>query len=501
MIDDKLPLFSSGGKTELGPYRIVAGTGFGILLSALDSSVVNVSLVTMATDFGVGIEQVQWVVLAYLVVLTSAMPLMGKLGDRRGKKMVFQTGMALFITGSAACALSPGFSVLVASRVFQAIGASMMTANGLALVTYFTTPGNRGRAIGLNSVILASALGFGPVVGGILTQFFGWPSVFLINVPLGLFGLIVGEVIIRETEPVKETRFDLLGGTLFFIVLFTAVFMVSLLDIVNLSLLMLLAAISVATFVAFILRERTFSSPIIPTRVLADRRISVGFFSAFLSFMAMGPVSFLMPFLLQEALGFSQSLTGVYLTAYPLTIAVMGPVSGFISERVQARRQTVIGLCFQFGGLVVLGVAMPDIPLMLLSVVISAVGTGLFTVANANFMMTAAPRNYMGVISALTQVSRTTAFSIATALSTAIFVFYFAGFNPEGLTSGPEFVSAYIASVRLAVWTFCLLAGISVVISALRGVNPIELERQARRSPGTTTAERAPQDDQAQVSE
>ncbi|RDE14233.1 MAG: hypothetical protein C4K49_07860 [Candidatus Thorarchaeota archaeon] len=500
MVEGELPVLSSQERTQPGPYRIVIGTGFGILLSALDSSVVNVSLVTMSVGFGVEIEQIEWVVLAYLVVLTAAMPLMGKLGDRSGKKKVFQTGMALFIMGSAACAMSSQFLVLIAFRVFQAVGASMMTANGLALVTYFTTPDNRGRAIGLNSVILASALGFGPVVGGILTQFFGWPSVFLINIPLGLIGLIVGAVIIQETDPVKETRFDLLGGTLFFVVLFTAVFMLSLVDIVNVSVIMFLALIPVTTFVVFLHRERTFSSPIIPTRVLADRRISAGFFSAFLSFMAMSPVSFLMPFLLQEALGFSQSLTGVYLTAYPLTIAVMGPVSGFISERVQARRQTVIGLCFQLGGLVLLGVAMPNIPLMFLSVVVSAVGTGLFTVANSNFMMTTAPRNYMGVISALTNVSRTAAFSIATALSTAVFVFFFVGMNPEGLTSGPEYVNAYIASVRLAVWTFSLLAGIAVIISALRGVNAVEMDRQARRISAMTFADRAAQDEHAQAS-
>ncbi|MBY8998424.1 MAG: MFS transporter, partial [Candidatus Thorarchaeota archaeon] len=166
------------GSNMPGPYKIVAATSFGIFLSALDASIVNVSLVTMKDSFGVSIAAIQWVVVAYLLIVTSAMPLMGKLGDRLGKTRVFQLGMLVFISGSLFCAISVGFEMLVAARVFQALGASMISANGLALVTYFTTPQNRGRAIGMNSIVLAAALGMGPVVGGVLTQFYGWPSIF-----------------------------------------------------------------------------------------------------------------------------------------------------------------------------------------------------------------------------------------------------------------------------------------------------------------------------------
>lgn len=477
-----------------GPYKIVAATGFGVLLSALDASVVNVSLDTMSRSFGIGIEQVAWVVLAYVLVLTSTMPLMGKLGDRHGKKSVFQTGMVLFIVGSAACALSPTVIILIIFRLFQAIGASMMTANGLAIVTYFTTPENRGRAIGLNSVILAAALGLGPVVGGTFSEFFGWPSIFLINIPLGLVGLIVGAKIIRETEPVKETRFDILGATLFFAVLFALVLLVSEVGTaaaagvgtevgqVDSYLVPLLGIASVIAFIGFIRRERTFVSPMIPIRVLADRRISSGFFSALLSFMATNPVTFLMPWMLQDVLGFSQLQTGLYLTAYPLTISVMGPVAGLISERVEARKETVAGLCLQLLGLIALASVIPNVTLMFLSVVVTAIGGALFTVANSNSVMTAAPRNYIGVVSALTQVSRTAAVSIGTSLSAALFSSYFIALNSTGAVSGPLFANAYIASVQLTVWLFCALAGVAAIVSALRGTNPNERERAERRA-------------------
>ncbi len=485
----------------VGPYRIVFATGFGVLLSALDSSVVNVSLDTMSRNLGVGIEQVAWVVLAYVLILTSTMPLMGKLGDRHGKKRVFQAGMVLFIIGSAACASSPTLEILIMFRLFQAIGASMMTANGLAIVTYFTTPQNRGRAIGLNSVILAAALGAGPVVGGILSEFFGWPSIFLVNIPVGLVGLIVGAKIIRETEQVKESRFDILGVTLFFSVLFTLVLLVSevgtvvavgagtVISDVNQTLLAVLGVASIIMFIAFVQRERTFVSPMIPVRVLADRRISSGFFSALLAFMASNPVTFLLPWMLQDVLGYSQFQTGLYLTAYPLTISVMGPVAGIISERMEARKETVIGLCIQLVGYVLLASAIPNVTLMFLSVIVTAIGGGLFTVANSNYIMTAAPRSYMGVVSALTQVARTSAISIGTALSAALYTAYFLAFNPTGVTSGPVYANAYVTAVRLVVSAFCFLTVGAVIVSAVRGTNPHERERAARRAEGVVTVE------------
>ncbi|MFW9870376.1 MAG: MFS transporter, partial [Candidatus Thorarchaeota archaeon] len=203
-----------------GPYKIVAATSFGVFLGALDSSIVNVSLVTIENSLGVSMAAIQWVIVAYLLIVTSAMPLMGKLGDRLGKTKVFQLGMLVFIAGSFLCAISIGLEMLVAARVFQALGASMLSANGLALVTYFTTPQNRGRAIGMNSVVLAAALGSGPVLGGILSQLFGWPSIFLVNLPIGLIGFLVVQIIVPETEPVKETKFDTIGAALFFSFLF-----------------------------------------------------------------------------------------------------------------------------------------------------------------------------------------------------------------------------------------------------------------------------------------
>lgn len=459
-----------------GPYRIVLATSFGVFLSALDSSIVNVSLVTMAADFGVDMGIIQWVVVAYLLVMTSAMPLMGKLGDRFGKTRVFQIGVGFFTIGSLACAVSMDIEMLIASRVFQAIGASMMSAIGLALVTYFTTDENRGRAIGMNYIVLAAALGIGPVLGGVLTQSFGWQSIFLVNVPIGITGIVVVWRMVPSTERVRETRFDSIGAALFFSFLFLLVYYVTAATSLDpLSGLMLIGGI-ITAFIAFVLRERGFTSPIISLEVLADRRISSGILSAILAYMATMPVMFLLPFYLQNALGYSPFWTGLFLAVEPIMISVIGPVAGIVSERVRARRQTALGLLIELGGLFIIGLAIPNVILMAIGVAVMGSGLSFFTVGNSNFIMTCAPKKYMGVVSALTNVSRTTAFSVATALATTMFGVFFTYYNPGGAESGPSYVAAYSLGVQTTIWVFCILVFFGAIISSFRGLSPAEDE-------------------------
>jgi len=457
-----------------GPYKIVGATSFGVFLSALDASIVNVSLVTIKDSLGVGIDAIQWVVVAYLLIMTSVMPLMGKLGDRLGKTRIFQLGMLVFISGSAVCAISTTLEMLVLARVFQALGAGMISANGLALVTYFTTPQNRGRAIGLNSIVLAVALGSGPVLGGILSQFFGWQMIFLVNLPIGIIGFLVVQFVVPQTEAVQETRFDTIGAALFFSFLFLLIYYVTVATSSDgLTTFLLISGILVS-FIAFILRERSFSDPIISIEVLTDKRISTSIFSALLAYMAMIPVVFLLPFYLQEALGFNQSMTGLFLIVQPVMISITGPISGFVSERLRARIQTVAGLIVQLVGLLFIAFGIPNVILIAIGIAIMGTGLSFFSVANGNFIMTSAPKKYMGVVSALTNLSRTTGFSVATALVTTVFGFYFAMFRTEGLA----YTVAYSQAFQFAILIFCALALIAAIISSYRGMSPAEERRE-----------------------
>jgi len=466
-IDTKIP----------GPYRIVGATGIGVFLSALDSSIVNVSLYTMEESLGVTINAIQWVIVAYLLVMTSTMPLMGKFGDRFGKKQIFQLGMLVFISGSFLCAISIGFEMLVLARIVQSLGAAMLSANGLALVTYFTTPQNRGRAIGLNSIVLAAALASGPVLGGILTQLFGWQSIFLVNLPIGILGYLIVQYAVPKAEQVKEVRFDTIGAALFFSFLFLLIYYVSLSTTADLITSIILISGFIMSFVALYLREKSFEAPIITIDVLADKKISSSILSALLSYMSLIPISFLIPFYLQEALGFNQSMTGLFLIVHPLVISFTGPIAGFASERVNAKVQTTIGLFVQLIGLLFLSLVIPNVILMAVGVGIMGTGLSFFSVANGNFIMTSAPKKYMGVVSALINISRTTGFSIATALATTVFGVFFAVTNPLGFESGPVFNTGYGLALQSTIWMFSFLVIIAAIISSMRGMNQVEVDR------------------------
>ena len=191
----------------------------------------------------------------------------------------------------------------------------------------------------------------------------------------------------------------------------------------------------------------------------------------------MVPISFLLPFYLQEALGFNQSMTGIFLMVQPIMISVTGPIAGFASERLRAKIQTVTGLLLQLTGLVFIAFAIPNVLLMAIGVAIMGTGLSFFSVANGNFIMTSAPKQYMGVVSALTNIARTTGFSIATALVTTIFGVFFLLANPGGLISGPIFEAGYGQAVVNTILVFSILCIIAAVISSLRGTNPEEEER------------------------
>ena len=461
-----------------GPYMVVAATSFGVFLTALDSSIVNVSLNTMAASFGVDIDEIEWVILAYLLILTSGMPLMGKLGDRVSKTRIFQLGMLVFVLGSLFCALSRTLVELVAFRSLEAVGASMMGANGLALVTYFTTPQNRGRAMGLSQVVLAAALGFGPVVGGVLTEFFGWNSIFLINIPIGAVGFVVVARIVPQTQRVTEVKFDGLGGTLFLSFLFMLIYSitVSVRGIPGESTVLAppieyvpFMVLAIGFAAAFVVRERRFVSPIIPLAVLGDRRIAASILSSALSYMALIPVSFLLPFFLQRVMDMNPAQTGLFLTIHPMTISAMGPIAGLLSEHVSARFQTVMGVSIQLLGLLVISLSMPNLLVMALGVVTMGSGLSMFTVANTNFIMTSAPKQYMGVVSALTNISRTSGFSVGTALAAAALD---ANLLALGYTVGNDAV--YTLAVQYSVAAFCILLLFAALASLPRGLSPSE---------------------------
>ena len=472
----KLDDSSIRSKTYIPLRKILPITAIGTFMSAMDGSIVNVSLVTIANDLSTDMEGIRWIIIVYLLVISALIGIGGSIGDNYGRKAIFQLGMAIFVLGSIFCALSSELELLIISRVIQAIGAAALTANGLALVITYVEPSIRGRAIGINSLVVASALSSGPVVGGILTQFIGWPSIFLINIPIGFIGVILVQRFIPETERKSDSQLDYLGMIIFIIMIFALIQGILTLFQGNLfGLLFILMAVSCA--VIFVRIESQHSTPMIAVEIMRDRKILVGIISSFLCYMVYYSVVFLLPFYYQEVLLFKQSQTGILMVAPPLAMAIMGPFAGVFAEKVKAKKTTTLGATLL--GVFVLSLAIllfifpkNNLTILLVLILLVAFAAGAlttFTVSNGTSVMNAAPEGDVSVVSGLIGLSRNIGFAMASVFASAFFALFFAFNNPTGSTSGSIFLSSYYLTLGEVYVIFALLALLGALISYQRG--------------------------------
>ncbi|MCY3412480.1 MAG: MFS transporter [Candidatus Heimdallarchaeota archaeon] len=459
------------------PLRVVLPiTSIGIVLGALDGSIVNVSLRTIANNLQASEAQVSWVVIAYLLTITSLMGLGGALGDVYGRKRIFQIGMFIFSIGSLFCSLSGTLIMLVISRIIQAIGASMIMSNGLAIVISFIDPRVRGRAIGINSLVVAASISAGPILGGIITEYFGWPYIFVINVPVGIFGLIVTQFKIPETEK-RSFKPDYLGITLFGLAVVSLVY--GIMQAFDGSILgIALIITSMISWILFYRQEAHYPNPMLSVDVLKSRQIMMGVISAIFAYMGINGVGFLLPFYLQDVLNFSQSKTGIFMIVTPVALSLVGPPAGFLAEKIKARTLATIGAICQTFGLVSLGTLLlimgtqTPLYLIILFIGITAGFLSLFTNSNGTSVMNGTPKRMLSTVSGALNLSRNVGFTLGTALSSAIFF----GLLLNVQEGDPNYSDAYHEGLGYIFLIFGAIVFIGAVLSFLRGEERLVLE-------------------------
>ncbi|HOJ23382.1 MAG TPA: MFS transporter, partial [Armatimonadota bacterium] len=194
-------------------WKALIAVAIGTFMSTLDSSIVNLAMPTLGHEFGVEITTVEWVAMAYMLALAGLLISMGRLSDMVGHKRVYNVGFAIFTLGSLLCALAQGIHALILFRVVQGAGAAMLASNGAAILTAAFPRSERGKAMGLNGTIVGAGLTVGPSLGGLLIHAFGWRSIFTINLPIGVIGILLASRLLRPDSPVANNeRFDLPGA-------------------------------------------------------------------------------------------------------------------------------------------------------------------------------------------------------------------------------------------------------------------------------------------------
>jgi len=380
-----------------------------MLLSSLGTSIANVALPTFVHAFGASFQAVQWVVLAYLLAVTTLIVSVGRLGDLFGRRRLMLAGIGLFTVASIACGAATGLWMLVAARAAQGLGAAVMMALTMALVGDAVPRERAGSAMGFLGTMSAVGTALGPSLGGVLIAALGWPAIFLVNVPLGLvaFTLAYRHLPAHHAQP-ERPSFDFPGSALLALVLAAYALSMTLgrghFGGWNLALL-LLALVGAGLFLAVEARTR---SPLVRPALFRNRVIGAGFaMSALVTTVAMTTLV-VGPFYLAGALRLPPAAVGLVMTAGPLVAALVGVPAGRGVDRFGAQRMTVAGLAAMALGAVALALVSPALGIAgyVVPLVIVTAGFATFQAANNTAVVTGVDAGLRGVVSGLLTLSR-----------------------------------------------------------------------------------------------
>ena len=406
-------------------YRLrwlaLVGASLAVFMAALDSNVVSVALPIMAGTFHVT-GAIRWVVLSYILPATALLGAFGALSDVVGRKTITLIGVTVFVVGSILCGTAQSLEQMIIYRVIQGIGGSCIGSAILAIATVNFGPGERGKAMAVVGLVVPLGGVVGPSLGGLLIGGLGWPSIFFINVPFGLIAFaLIWRLLPRDTAR-KGGAFDiggalLLTGGLLFLIIGLSPTGGRLTDVD-----FILLAAFVAALAGLFIVERRAEKPLVPPALVARPSFTV----PLLGLMTMGIVAaglgYVMPFFLEVTLGQKPATAGLTLLFVPLGIAVASQIGGRLSDRFHPRLPAAIGAALTLVGIVLV------LPLnahwrtvdIALRFALVGFGFGLFISPNGVAIMSAAPRDHVGVAGALTNTARFLGFALGPTLASVL---------------------------------------------------------------------------------
>jgi EmrB/QacA subfamily drug resistance transporter len=448
----------------------LASLSLSMLLSSLGTSIANVALPTLAQAFNASFQEVQWIVLAYLLAITTLIVSVGRLGDITGRRRLLLAGILLFTTASVLCGVASTLWLLIAARAAQGLGAAVMMALTMAFVGETVPKEKTGSAMGLLGAMSAIGTALGPSLGGVLIAGFGWRTIFFVNVPLGILTFILSYRSLpadRKSPKTDRAGFDTIGTLLLALTLAAYALAMTLgrghFGPLNVTL--LLAAIFGVGL--FALAEARVTSPLIRLAMFRDSVLSASLaMSALVSTVIMATLV-VGPFYLSRALGLDAAIVGLVMSVGPLAVALTGVPAGRIADRFGAQRMTIAGLVGMATGSFILSLlpAALGIPGYLAPIVVITVGYALFQTANNTAVMTDIGPDQRGVISGMLNLSRM--LGLVTGASVMGAVFAFAADATDITTAAPASIATGMR-ITFAVAGVLILSALAAALGTYR---------------------------------
>lgn len=459
-------------------WTVLTVTTVGIFMSTLDASIVVVGLPIVVLDLNTSLMVGVWIITAYRLMTTILLVAFGRIADIFGRVKLYNMGFAIFTIGSALCAISQGAEQLILSRIVQGLGGALMFVNGIVIVVDAFDPKELGTAIGINMMSINAGTIVGYTLSGVLIGLFGWRSIFAINIPVGVFGTLWAHRRLRELfKPALKQKLDYVGALTFSAALTLLLIALTASEITSVSSLAMILT-SLLLWVFFIWYERHVTQPVLDLSIFAIRPFAAGNLANLLDGIAFGALAFLMALYFEVVRGLGPIETGLALIPLDVTLILIGPLSGRLSDKYGARLLATSGLIITSVGLVLLAGLTTDTPYLTVAVYLAVVGLGLgmFRSPNASSVLGSIPPERRGVASGVRSTILSLSFVVSVPFAVAFmstrlpFAALSAALGGGGLGTGEA--DLLLQAIRISLLAAAAINTLAVFPSILREQKP-----------------------------
>ncbi|MER5478139.1 MFS transporter [Streptomyces sp. NPDC002734] len=458
-------------------FLVLAICCMSLLLVSLDITVLNVALPVMGQELGSGVSGMQWALDSYTLVLAALLMVAGSTADRLGRKRVFMTGLVVFSVGSLLCSLAPSLDALVAFRVVQAVGGSMLNPVAMSIITNtFTEPAERARAIGVWGAVVGLSMASGPLVGGLLVDAVGWRAVFWINLPVGLAALLLTLRFVPESRAPRARRFDPVGQVLVAVLFASLTYAIIEAPHAPAARVVPVAAVALAALLGLLWHEPRRREPLIDLRFFRSAPFSGATVIAVCAFAALSGFLFLSTLHLQQVRGLDPLHAGLWMLPMAVPTLLLAPLSGrIVGSRGPRVPLLVAGTAMAAAGVVFAGFPDAGDATLVTGYALFGVGFGMVNAPITNTAVSGMPRAQAGVAAAVASTSRQLGATLGVAVIGAVLA--------HGVAASSQTHAQAVAAASRPAWWIVAACGLAVL-----AVGALTTGRRAEATAARTAA-------------